>query len=435
LDLKKLDLPFELRPYQVEGVDFLLKTPHALLADDMGLGKTIQAIVALKSRYDSEGIFRCLLIVPNSLVTNWRREFEIWFPSAPLTVIEGDAINRHILLERTTGFMLATYDQIRIAFGTNMNETEKSKAKIKKFDLVILDEAQKIKNSNSQTTLSSHLIQKDAAWLLTGTPLENNESEIVAVFSFLKRKIIQKGMDIWEIRNLIAPHMLRRLKKDILDELPDLIEQNFYLELTKEQVKEYQSIYKDRDLKNPLEVVTELKKICNFSSDGSSAKLARLKDIVEELYNKDEKLLVFSQYVKSLEKIKDSFETENIYFYHGGLKKIEKDRVLNSFKNHNGHAVLLISLGAGAVGLNLQEASTVVLFDRWWNPAIENQAIARAHRMGRTEPVHAIKFITSGTIEDKIDEILKDKADLFDDVVEGAVELREKLKLKEILEI
>ena len=146
-------------------------------------------------------------------------------------------------------------------------------------------------------------------------------------------------------------------------------------------------------------------------------------------------MLVFSQYVKSLEKIKESFDSNNVFIYHGGLKKAEKDSVLKRFKNHEGHAILLISLAAGAVGLNLQEASTVVLFDRWWNPAVENQAIARAHRMGRTEPVHAIKFITSETIEEKIDQILQDKADLFDDVVEGAVELREKLKLKELLEI
>ena len=129
------------------------------------------------------------------------------------------------------------------------------------------------------------------------------------------------------------------------------------------------------------------------------------------------------------------FDGGNYNSLEGALKKVEKDSVLNSFKNHDGHAILLISLGAGAVGLNLQEASTVVLFDRWWNPAIENQAIARAHRMGRNEPVHAIKFITSGTIEDKIDQILQDKSDLFDDVVEGAVKLREELKLKEILEI
>ena len=435
MNIEKLNLPFKLRPYQVEGVKFLSNSTEALLADDMGLGKTIQAITALKYRYISEGIFRCLIIVPNSLVTNWIKEFDTWFPNAPLTVIEGDAVSRYILLQRTTGFMLATYDQIRIAFGTNINDSQKSRGKIKEYDLVILDEAQKIKNSNSQTTLSAQLIQKKAAWILTGTPLENNESEIVTVFSFLKRKVIQKGMEVWEIRNTIAPFMLRRMKKDILDELPDLIEQNFYLHLTKEQSNEYNEVYDDRDLKNPLEVVTELKKICNFSSDGSSTKLARLHDIAEELNVKNEKMLVFSQYVKSLEKIKESFDSNNVFIYHGGLKKAEKDSVLKRFKNHEGHAILLISLAAGAVGLNLQEASTVVLFDRWWNPAVENQAIARAHRMGRTEPVHAIKFITSETIEEKIDQILQDKADLFDDVVEGAVELREKLKLKELLEI
>mgnify|MGYP001161007936 FL=1 len=435
MDLKALNLPYELRPYQVEGLKFLSNINHGLLADDMGLGKTIQAITALKLRFLSEGIFRCLIIVPNSLVSNWVKEFDTWFPEAPLTIIEGDAENRYILLERTRGFMIATYDQIRLAFGTNMNNTQKSRNEIKGFDLVLLDEAQKIKNANSQTTLSCHLIRKEKSWLLTGTPLENSETDIISVFSFLERKLIRKGMEVAEIRNTIAPYMLRRLKKDILSELPDLIEQDFYLELTKEQNTEYQNIYKDRELRNPLEVVTELKKICNFSSDGHSVKLSRLKDIAEELESKGEKMLVFSQYVKTLETINESLNGDNIFLFHGGLDKNQKDNILKNFKETNGHAVLLISLHAGSVGLNLQEASTVVLFDRWWNPAVENQAIARAHRMGRTEPVHAIKFITSNTIEEKIDELLQDKSDLFEDVVEGAVELREKLKLRDLLEI
>jgi SNF2 family DNA or RNA helicase len=435
LDLKNLDLPFQLRPYQEEGVKFLSNSSHALLADDMGLGKTIQAIASLKHKFLKEGIFKCLIIVPNSLITNWQREFNVWFPDAPLTLLEGDSTNRSILLQRNRGFTLATYDQIRIAYSDKGLRSGNEILQYPEFEIVILDEAQKIKNSNSQTTLACNLIQKKSAWVLTGTPLENNESDIVTLFSFLKRKTIQKGMGLLDIKNIIAPYMLRRLKKEILTELPELIEQDFFINLSLEQQKEYDMVFDSRREKNPLEVITELKKICNFSENLKSSKLDRIKDVLEELDQKNEKSIVFSQYVKTLEKIDNSLDGDNVFLYHGGYNKKEKDEILNNFKNYSGSAVLLMSLQAGSVGLNLQEASTVILFDRWWNPAVENQAIARAHRMGRTEPVHAIKFITQNTIEERINQLLQEKSDIFDDVIEGAVEVRNKLKLNEILEI
>ena len=431
MDLKKLDLPFELRPYQVEGVKFLTNTPHALLGDDMGLGKTIQAIASLKLKYQNEGLFRCLIIVPNSLITNWLNEFALWFPNTGIQYLQGDATNRLIQLERSRGFLIATYDQIRIAY-ENPN-------RVPSFEVVILDEAQKIKNTNSQTTLACNLIKKKEAWLLSGTPLENNQNEILSVFSFMSRKIIRKGMEPYEIRELIAPYMLRRLKKEILDELPDLIEQDFYIELSSEQRKEYDQVYGDRksedNLKNPLPVINKLKQICNFSTNLKSTKLDRLIDICKELDTKEEKIIVFSQYVKSLEKINDKLSGENVFMYHGGLDKDEKDNIINNFKTHEGHAILLMSIKAGSVGLNLQEASTVVLFDRNWNPAIEKQAIARAHRMGRKEPVHAIKFIVRDSIEERINDLLIEKNELFEDIIEGAVKVRNLSKLKDILEI
>lgn len=431
MDLKKLDLPFELRPYQVEGVKFLTNTSHALLGDDMGLGKTIQAIASLKLKYQNEGLFRCLIIVPNSLITNWLNEFALWFPNTGIQYLQGDATNRLIQLERSRGFLIATYDQIRIAY-ENPN-------RVPLFEVVILDEAQKIKNTNSQTTLACNLIKKKEAWLLSGTPLENNQNEILSVFSFMNRKIIRKGMEPHEIRELIAPYMLRRLKKEILDELPDLIEQDFYIELSLEQRKEYDEVYGDRksedNLKNPLPVINKLKQICNFSTNLKSSKLDRLIDICKELDTKEEKIIVFSQYVKSLEKINDKLSGENVFMYHGGLDKDEKDAIINNFKTYDGHAILLMSIKAGSVGLNLQEASTVILFDRNWNPAIEKQAIARAHRMGRNEPVHAIKFIVRDSIEERINDLLIEKNELFEDIIEGAVEVRNLSKLKDILDI
>ncbi len=435
MNFTELDLPFELRPYQEEGVKFLLTSSHGLLADDMGLGKTIQVIAALKHKYIQEGIFKCLIIVPNSLITNWQKEFNVWFPDVPLTLLEGDSTNRAILLQRNRGFTLATYDQIRIAYSDQGLRSGNEILQYPEFDVVILDEAQKIKNSNSQTTLACNLIQKKSAWVLTGTPLENNESDIVTLFSFLKRKTIKKGMGLLDIKNIIAPYMLRRLKKEVLTELPELIEQDFFINLSAEQQKEYDMVFESRREKNPLEVITALKKICNFSENLKSSKLDRLKDVLEELDQKNEKSIVFSQYVKTLEKIDSSLNADNVFLYHGGYNKKEKDNILHNFKNYPGSAVLLMSLQAGSVGLNLQEASTVILFDRWWNPAVENQAIARAHRMGRTEPVHAIKFIIQNTIEERINQLLQEKSDIFDDVIEGAVEVRNKLKLNEILEI
>lgn len=426
-DLTDLNLPFNLRPYQEEGVRFLTNLSSALLADDMGLGKTVQAIVSLKIKYLEEGIFRCLIVVPNSLIANWTREFEVWFPESHLLTLDGDAQNRLIQLERSTGFILASYDQIRIAFS--------QPNRVKKFDVVVLDEVQKIKNIDSRTTLSCNLIKKDIAWIMSGTPLENNSKEILSVFSFIKSGFLDKEMSNIEIKNSIAPYMLRRLKKDILKELPDLIEQDFYINLSSSQRSEYNKLFENRRSDNPLSVLTKLKQICNFSEDGVSSKLERLNEIVEELSYKGEKAIVFSQYVKTLEKIFDGIQLSNKFIYHGGLDKTEKSIVLENFKNFDGPAVLLMSLQAGAVGLNLQEASTVILFDRWWNPAVENQAIARAHRMGRTEPVHAIKFLINDSVEERINELLKEKENLFEDIVEGAVSIRNRLKLEEILDL
>ena len=222
LDTKSLNLPFELRPYQLDGIKFLLNSEYGLLADEMGLGKTVQTIVALKYKYEREGLFRCLIVVPNSLISNWVREFNIWFSESMIHTVEGDAKNRLIQLERTNGFLIASYEQIRIAY--------EQPNKVPSFELVVLDEVQKIKNRNSKVTLSCNLIKKHSAWILSGTPLENNSTEIITVFSFLKRGLLVKDMPNSVIKETIAPYMLRRLKKDILPELPDLIEQDVYLD-------------------------------------------------------------------------------------------------------------------------------------------------------------------------------------------------------------
>ena len=430
---KELELPFPLRDYQKTGVEFLSSNKSALLGDDMGLGKTVQVIVALKKIYEREGLFKCLIVVPNSLKSNWKNEFNTWFPDALLTVLEGNLEDRNFQLESSTGFILCTYEQMRASFQQDHT--------IGEFDYLVFDEIQKIKNSTSKAYMSAYLIKSLNIWGMSGTPLENSPQDVVNIFSIIKPFLIQDGFEQFEISQAITPYMLRRLKSEVLDELPELIEEKMYIDMHPLQQKEYTEAYNQRltidknDSSQLLSLITNLKKICNFSSTHNvSAKVDVLEDLIENVLLKNEKIIIFSQYVKTLEYIKEKISYTSS-LYHGGLSSDEKDKVISDFKNNDENNILLMSLMAGGVGLNLQEASTVVLFDRWWNPAIESQAVARAHRMGRTEPVHAIKFITTNSIEEKIVELLHHKEEMFDLIIEGAVNRGKEQNLLKLLEI
>ena len=395
----------------------------------MGLGKTIQTITAIKSIYEAKGIFRCLIIVPNSLLFNWLSEFQLWFKEVNPAILIGDKKNRFVQLDMSSGIVLATYEQIRIAIEDNPN--------LRKFDLVVLDEAQKLKNKNSKTHLMLQLLKKDRTWLLTGTPLENNIQDIVSLFRFMSKDILSDPSDYLKIKNEITPYIKRRLKKEVATELPDLIEQEVLLEMSPQQKSEYSQIYDNRENYDSMfEVLNELKQICNFSSKNkSSSKLEMLELIIEDVYENNGKLIVFSQYVETLLEIEKRLDIKNLFLFHGGLNREKKNEIIDRFKNIQDSATILISIKAGSVGLNLQEASTVVLFDRWWNPAIENQAIGRAHRIGTSEPVTAYKFLTKDSVEQKLDVILKSKQQLFDEIIDEQESVSQKINLKEVLDL
>ena len=395
----------------------------------MGLGKTIQTITAIKSIYEAKGIFRCLIIVPNSLLFNWLAEFQVWFKEVNPTILIGDKKNRFVQLDISSGIVLATYEQIRIAIEDNPN--------LRKFDLVVLDEAQKLKNKNSKTHLMLQLLKKDKTWLLTGTPLENNIQDVVSLFRFMSKEILSDPTDYLKIKNDITPYIKRRLKKEVATELPDLIEQEVLLEMSPQQKSEYSQIYDNRENYDSMfEVLNELKQICNFSSKNkSSSKLEMLELIIEDVYENNGKLIVFSQYVETLLEIEKRLNFKNLFLFHGGLNQEKKNSIIEKFKSIQESATILVSIKAGSVGLNLQEASTVVLFDRWWNPSIENQAIGRAHRIGTTEPVTAYKFLTIDSVEQKLDVILKSKQQLFDEIIDDQESISQKINLKEILDL
>ena len=271
--------------------------------------------------------------------------------------------------------------------------------------------------------------------------LENKKEDILSLLSILNVNQFNQEITNSEVSSITSQHMLRRLKNQVLDELPDLIEQEVLIDMTKKQTQEYYITYDkslniDRnDTGSILGLITELKKICNLAPESKeSGKVEYLKSILSEIRSKDEKVIIFSQYVQTLKHLSENLDFK-FEIYHGSLSSDEKEDAINNFKNSEGFNVLYMSLKAGGVGLNLQEASSVILFDRWWNPAIEKQAIARAHRMGNTNTVHAIKLRTPNTIEDRIIELLHEKEDLFDEIIEGAVTKREKSKLLEILNL
>ena len=430
---EELDLPFELRDYQKTGVEFLINNSSALLGDDMGLGKTVQTIVGLKSLFNKSGMKRSLLIVPNSLVSNWVKEFSVWYPELPIGTLIGNKESRENTFKHSSSIIIATYEQIRIIY-----EQPKEYGN---FEYVVFDEAQRLKNSSSSIHQACKKIESNNIWMLSGTPLENNSDDIVSLFSILKRGTLQKGFSPIEIKELISPYLLRRLKEDLLEELPNLLEEDKYVDLNEKQLAFYNGLIErkieldNKDSSGMLALITELKKVCNFDPiSETSAKLDYLIDVIEDTFNKNEKLIVFSQYVETLKFIEKKLKVKTILF-DGSLSREQKNSAVDEFQKSNESLVFLASLQAGGVGLNLQAASRVVIFDRWWNPAVEKQAIARAHRMGNKNKVHAIKFVSAGTIEERILDLLHFKEDLFDEIVEGAVELKNKASLAEILEI
>lgn len=406
-----------LRNYQREGVAFLCARPGALLADEMGLGKTVQAGVAVSILRRAAVIRRTLIIAPTALATNWQRELAIWAPSLSTRRVIGSSEDRRLTYALPVAVLIANYHQIRL-------DVQRILADELSWDLVILDEAQWIKNRHSATNLACRLLRRQRSWALSATPLENRIQDFSAVLDFVAPDRFGKVTTRRDLHAITGELFLRRRKSEVLSELPPLQIQEMALELLPEQRLSYDSraaaVRSNGSSSDLLAIVTALKQICNFDpSTGVSCKLEVLNDIVRSLTGSQDKLLIFSQYVETLNRLKESLEIET-EVYHGGLSASERDNVISRFQDETGPRALLVSIKAGGVGLNLPQASHVVMFDRWWNPAVEMQAIQRAHRFGRTAKLHVVRFCVVDSIEERIVELLHQKEDLFEDVVEDA---------------
>ena len=419
-----LHFPFHPFTYQLEGVAFLYPRYAAILADEMGLGKTMQAITAIRLLLHAGELRSALIVCPKPLVTNWQREFHQWAPEVPLTVIEGDQVKRRWQWQETEfPVKIANYELLH-------RDRELITADMR-FDLVVLDESQRIKNRSSTTSQIVRSIPRSRNWALTGTPVENSPDDLVGIFEFLSPGYLTPQMKPRRMGKLVSDYILRRTKDKVLTELPPKMFRDADITLTPEQRETYRLAEEDGVLRltemgegatiqHVFELILRLKQICNFDpATGASAKLERLTADLEEIAASGQKALVFSQWVKTLDELRDRLSPFRPLAYHGGIASNKRDDVIREFKEDRNRPLLLISYGAGSVGLNLQFAEYVFLFDRWWNPAVEDQAINRVHRIGAAGPVTVTRFLALATIEERINQILAEKREIFDTIFSG----------------
>ena len=433
--LSQRSMVFPVQPftYQLEGVAFLYPRHAAVLADEMGLGKTMQAITALRLLLRSGEIESVLLICPKPLVSNWQREFDLWAPELPLLAIEGDQARRRWQWQLSgVPVKIANYEILRRDLDLIAGRAGiEAAGPPLRFDLVVLDESQRIKNRPSATSESVRAIARGRSWALTGTPVENSPEDLVGIFEFLAPGFLSPQMKPRRMGQTISDYVLRRTKDQVLADLPPKMFRDAELELTPQQRESYAlaenegvlrlaSLGRSVTIQHVFELVLRLKQICNFDpATGESAKLERLEADLEEVAASGRKAIVFSQWVETLQRLAQRLARFGPLEYHGRIPAGRRDEVIRRFREDRRSHVILISYGAGGVGLNLQWANYVFLFDRWWNPAVEDQAINRAHRIGVSGPVTVSRFLTLETIEERIDRVLEEKRELFDTIFSG----------------
>lgn len=448
LELDKLEyfmpdnLKTQLRDYQITGFKWFKNLSYlgfgGILADEMGLGKTVQTIAFLLSEQGKSSI----IISPTSLLYNWKNEFLKFAPSMKIGIIHGNKNERNKVIEE-----IDKYDVVLTTYGTLRNDEENYENI--NFDYCILDEGQNIKNPLTQSTKSVKNIKAKSKFVLTGTPIENNLIELWSIFDFImpnylynsaffKKKFIDNDSSAIELQKFIRPFMLRRLKKDVIKELPEKIEKNYYVELTKQQRKVYAAYVKDikakmeaenfeRDKITIFSYLTKLRQLCLDPSivvdkyKGGSAKIEEALNLINENIENGHKILLFSQFTSVLNNISKELsknEIEHMYL-DGSTKASKRLELVDEFNNSDKYKVFLISLKAGGTGLNLTSADVIIHFDPWWNPSVEDQATDRAHRIGQKNVVQVFKLISEGTIEERIVNLQESKKELISGVLDS----------------
>ena len=469
------DLTGELRPYQKMGYSWLVQNIKYnfgwILADDMGLGKTIQVLTTIlhfkeQNPYDNEP---SLIIVPPTLLSNWENEIKKFTPTLSYYIYHGS--------NRT--FPLEEYDIILTSYGVIRLDLDMFSDK--KWFICVIDEAQNIKNPNTQQTKAIKKVPAINKIALTGTPIENKLTDYWSIFDFVNKgylssldnfkanyvfriERLEEESTLEKFKTITKPFVLRRLKTDdnIKDELPDKIVNDIYCSMTKKQILLYnaiiEGIFEDLEGKTGIErrgiilnIITGLKQACNHPAQylrsdnpkiNESGKMELLITLLENILYADEKVIIFTQYAKMgeiIQKLVSKKLKTDVLFLHGSLTQEKRTEVISTFQEDENHKILVATLKTGGVGLNLTAAQNVIHYDLWWNPAIENQATDRVHRIGQEKDVMVYRFITKGTLEEVIDEMSKNKLNLAEKAISNDEtfitemsddELKEKLSLR-----
>ncbi len=446
-----------LRPYQKRGYSWLYKNSRlgfgSVLADDMGLGKTLQVITTLQ-KFKDDGIFKdgtkALVIVPTSLIYNWQAEIDKFAPELKYFVFHGS--NRNLTNLKAEEIVLTTYGLVR---------NERAKLSKLNWHVIVIDEAQHIKNHNTQQSKSVKALKANTYFAMSGTPVENRLSEFWSIMeycnkgylgnqTYFRKKFstpIQKNRDqkaALAFKTLTAPFLMRRLKTDksIISDLPEKIESDRICNLTKEQTALYETVLKEsmaalEDNKNDkgkhklfkkqgivLQMIIALKQICNHPSQflkqkeasiELSGKAQMLIELLETILNNNEKVLIFTQF-KEMGKLLNAMIQEHFnrapLFFHGGLSLKKRNELVENFQNNKASNIFVLTIKSAGTGLNLTAASHVIHYDLWWNPAVEAQATDRAYRIGQNKNVLVQRFITANTFEEQINKMIQAKKEL-----------------------
>lgn len=458
---KDVDITFDendnsiLRDYQKDGVKWLYTLYKCdlggILADEMGLGKSLQTICFIKQILKEKSDAKIMIVCPTSLVYNWKKEFEKFAPDLKYVVVHESKENRKEIINN-----FDNYNVFITSYGLIRNDNDEYEDKC--FELCVIDEAQAIKNYQASMTKEIKKIKANTKIALTGTPLENSVLELWSIFDFIMPgylNSIDKFRQLYGIKDVddesmerieklnyqIKPFILRRKKKDVLESLPDKIENNIYLDLPDMQKSLYLQVLKSSEKEinelietegfskarfKILQLLMKLRQICidpniRYSNyTGESVKFEKLLEIVKDNISDGHKILIFSSFKTVIDRVKSIFDKNNIssYMISGEVKSKDRMNLVDKFNSDDTNC-FLITLKSGGTGLNLTSADVVIHLDIWWNPQVENQATDRAHRIGQKNKVSVIKLITKGTIEERIIELQNKKKILSDNLIEG----------------
>ena len=416
-----------LRPFQDEGVRWLVGRDKAILADDMGLGKTVQTIIALRILFNKASIRTVLIICPKSLLANWEEEIAHWAPElSRLQVVPSPPIREEAwkAVWGKVHIILTNYEQVRNPPSILLSED---------LDLLVADEAHRIRNTDSQTTQGIRRLEVQKFWALTGTPLERDSEDLATLLSTLEPErfsFSDRRLHPASLRSQARPYVLRRLKDDVLDDLPEVLESTQILELLPGQLDSYSQALKALSGSKGtsiLAILNQLRAICDYDSrSGQSAKVDRIVEIIQDFTTVGDKGVVFSYLLEPLSVLRGKIESvlgrNAVIDLRGSLSVAEREDAIKRFRNDSRIHVMLCSSRVAGEGLTLTEANHVIFLNEWWNPSANSQARDRVVRIGQKKGVRVYRFKCRNTIEETLEEILKRKSLNFEQLIDKLAE-------------